>query len=128
MRRVLPSYSILVLFCTSVFSQEYTQEDIERRHTTAYPISRLQRDWIYQDHGLKSSECFVAADGNDVERAMVCKVLAELTARGVATDALEKSLAVFMEGKRPGNDPAWKALYLRACEMRRRERLKVEMS
>ncbi len=125
MRRVLPSYSILVLFCTSVFSQEYTQEDIERRHTTAYPISRLQRDWIYQDHGLKSSECFVAADGNDVERAMVRKVLAELTARGVATDALEKSLAVFMEGKRPGNDPAWKALYLRACEMRRRERLKV---
>ena len=67
MRRVLPSYSILMLLCTSVFGQEYTEEDLQRRHTTAYPISRLHRDWIYQDHGLKSGECFVAADGNGVE-------------------------------------------------------------
>ena len=53
MHRVLPSCSILILLSMSAFSQEYTEEDIQKRHTTPYPISRLQRDWIYQDHGLR---------------------------------------------------------------------------
>ncbi len=102
MHRVPLSWSLLILLCTSVFSQEYTEEDIQNRHTTAYPLSRLHRDWIYQDHGLKSGECFVAADDNGVERAMVRKILAELKARGVVADALEKSLAALVEGEKSG--------------------------
>ena len=125
MQRVLASCSILVLWCVSGLAQQFTEEDIRNRHTVAYPISRLHRDWIYQDHGLKSGECFAAADGNGVEQAMVRKVLAELEARGVATEALQKSLAVLVEGGKPGRDAAWKGLYFRACEMRRRQRLKI---
>jgi len=107
------------------FSQEYTPEDIRNRHTAAYPLSRLQRDWIYQDHGLKHGDCFVAADRNAVEYAMVRKVLAELQAADVATAELEKSLAVLVDGNKPGNDPAWKSLYFQACQLRRQQRLKV---
>ena len=69
-----------------------------------------QRDWVYQDHGLRSGDCFVTADDNGVEQAMVRNVLAELMARNVTTEALEKSLAVLVERKKPGNDPAWKSL------------------
>ncbi len=125
MKQALPSCAILILCCASVFSQEYTDTDIQNRHTTAYPVSRLERDWIYQDHGLKSGECFAAADGNDIEQAMVRKVLAELEARNVGTVELEKTLAVLVEGKTPGGDPAWKELYLKACGARRKQRLKV---
>ncbi len=125
MKRALHSPAILLLLCMSTFSQEYTKEDIQQRHTTAYPVSRLQRDWIYQDYGLKSGDCFVTANRHDIEQAMVRKVLAELKVRRAATDALETSLATLVAGKTPGNDPAWKALYFQACEMRRQERLKV---
>ena len=93
--------------------------------TLAYPRSRLERDWIYQDHGLKHAECFVAAEGGKFEHAMVRKVLAELQSRNVAVEALEESLALLVSGKRPGRDPMWKSLYLQACELRRRQRLKV---
>lgn len=125
MRCALQSFSVLILVSASAFSQEYTEQDIQRRHATPYPISRLHRDWIYQDHGLKSAECFVAADDNRVERDMVRKVLDELKVRGVATEGLETSLAALVEGRKPGSDPAWKELYFKACEMRRKERLRV---
>ncbi len=125
MRGPLPSCAVLVLLSLPLFAQEYTQEDIRNRHTTAFPLSRLQRDWIYQDHGLKHGDCFVAAEDNEVEHTMVRKVLGELASRNVAIDGLEKSLAQLVAGERPGNDPAWKSLYFRACELRRRQRLKV---
>ena len=124
-RRVVSSCGILALLAVPVFSQEYTQKDIENRHTVAYPAARLQRDWIYQDHGLKHGDCFVAADRNGVEQAMVRKVLAELKSDGVATDELEKSLAALVDGKKPGRDSAWKNLYFQACGERRKQRLKV---
>ncbi len=108
-----------------VFSWEYTQEDIRNRHTAAYPISRLQRDWMYQDHGLKCDNCFVAAERNEVEQALVHRVLAELKSKNVGVDGLEKSLAILVDAKKPGRDPAWKSLYFQACELRRRQRLKV---
>src|SRR5690606_7522523 len=111
--------------CVSVFSQEYTDTDIQNRHTTPYPVSRLERDWIYQDHGLKSGECFTAAGKNDIEQAMVRKVLAELETRNIATGELEKALAVLVEGKTPGSDPAWRDLYFKACGARRKQRLTV---
>lgn len=119
---VLP---VILSLALPVFSQEYTQEDLRNRHTAAYPVSRLQRDWIYQDHGLKWKDCFVAADRNEVEQAMVRKVLAELKSENVAVDGLEKSLASLVAGRTPGRDPAWKKLYFQACGERRKQRLKV---
>ena len=121
----LPLCAIFVLLAIPGFSQEYSDEDIQNRHTVAYPVSRLQRDWIYQDQGLKHDECFVAADENEVEQTMVRRVLAELNSRNVAVDELEKGLALLVDGNRPGNDPAWKRLYFRTCEVRRKQRLKV---
>ncbi len=125
MHQALPSWSLLILLCTSAFAQQYTLEDIAKRHTTPYPTSRLQRDWIYQDYGPKSGDCFVATDGNDVERAIVRKVLAELKARSGAVDRLEASLAGLVQGEKPGSDSAWRELYFLACEMRRKARLRV---
>ena len=123
--RVLLPCSILILISMSVFAQKYTEEDIQKRHTTPYPISRLQRDWIYQDYGLRSGNSFVATDNNKIEQAMVRKVLDELKARNITVDPLEASLATLVEGHKPGNDPAWKDLYFQACETRRKERLKA---
>jgi hypothetical protein len=116
---------VLLLWCVPAFGQRYTEEDVGQRHTRAYPISRLQRDWIYQDHGLKSGDCFVSAESNDVEQAMVRRVLDELKARGVTTGAWEKSVAGLVEGKQAGKASAWKDLYFRVCEVRRRQRLKL---
>ena len=62
---------ILAFLSLPAFSPQYTPEDIRNRHTAAYPVSRLNRDWIYQDHGLKCDDCFVSAEHNEVERAMV---------------------------------------------------------
>lgn len=125
MRQGFPSCSVLCLLCASALSQEYTQQDIQKRHITPYPVSRLQRDWIYQDHGLTCGDCFVSADRNEIEQAMVRKVLGELKARNVATDTLERSLATLAAAEKPGNDPAWRDLYFQACEVRRKERLRV---
>ncbi|MHB8900093.1 MAG: HzsA-related protein, partial [Thermoguttaceae bacterium] len=83
------------------------------------------RDWIYQDYGLRSGDCFAAADRNDTEQAMVRKVLVDLESRQVATGGLEQTLGALVEGRTPGSDPAWKDLYFRACELRRRARLQV---
>ncbi len=116
---------VLVLAAVPLFAQRYTQEDIQNRHTVAYPTSRLHRDWIYQDHGLKYGECFVAADRAEAEQAMVRRVLAELKSGGVAVDELEKSLAVLVDAGKPGRDPACKELYFQACDLRRKQRLKA---
>jgi hypothetical protein len=125
MRRIVLLCGILLLSTVPVFCQEYTKDDLRNRHTTAYPVSRLHRDWIYQDHGLDHGKCFVSATGSGVEQAMVRKALVELNARSVATAEFDKTLAALVENKTPGNDPAWKALYVRACERRRQERLKL---
>ena len=114
-----------IALCLPASAQKYSAEDIRDRHAVAFPVSRLQRDWIYQDHGLKYGDCFVDAKGNEVEQAMVRKVLAELEAENAAGDGLAKSLAGLVDARKPGNDPAWRSLYFRACEVRRKQRLKV---
>ena len=96
------------------FCQGYTQEAIQNRHPVAYPISRLQRDWIYQDHGLQYGDCFAAAEDNKVEQSMVRKVLAELKARNVAVDGLQKSLHFSWTATSPATIPLG-----RACISRR---------
>ncbi|MDD4872232.1 MAG: hypothetical protein PHR77_16885 [Kiritimatiellae bacterium] len=125
MKQMVLPYGILLFMCLSVFSQEYTSEDIHNRYSIAYPVSRLQRDWIYQDHGLKSGECFVSSERNGIEQAMVARVLGELKVRKVQTDDLKKKFSMLVKAKRPGNDPGWKDLYFQACTIRRQERLKL---
>lgn len=124
-QRALLSCLLPVSLSLPAFAQEYSAEDIRDRHTVAFPASRLQRDWIYQDHGLKHGDCFADKVGNEVERAMVRKVLGELEAGNAAADGLAKSLAGLVDAAKPGNDPAWRSLYFRACEVRRRQRLEV---
>lgn len=121
----LTVWAASALCCLSALAQQSSPEDLQNRHCTAFPSCRLQRDWIYQDHGLKYTECFVAADGNQVEQAMIRKVLAELASRNAGTAGLERSLATLMEEGKPGSDPRWRTLYFQACELRRKHRLKV---
>ena len=125
-RRRLLILSILgTLLSTRAFCQEYTPDDIQHRHTVAFPLSRLHRDWIYQDYGLKWSECFTAKDNSAVEQAMIRKVLAELKPGSIGLDGLQSSLASLVDGQQPGSDPAWKKLYFQACELRRKQRLQA---
>ncbi len=123
--RALLSFVLPISLSLPALAQEYSAEEFRERHKVAHPLSRLQRDWIYQDHGLNHGECFVAVEGSKVEHGMVRKVLAELKSQNVAVEALEKSLALLVDGKQPGRDPAWKSLYFQACELRRRQRLQV---
>ncbi len=125
MGRFIQSLCILMILGIPVTAQEFTNEDLQNRHGTPYPVARLERDWIYQDYGLKSGDCFVASDRNDIEQAMVSKVLCELKSRNLEAVELEKSLARLIAGRKPGSDPAWKELYLAACRIRREGRLRV---
>ncbi|MEN6497102.1 MAG: hypothetical protein ABFD16_22640 [Thermoguttaceae bacterium] len=109
----------------------------------AYPESRLQRDWMYQDCGLENrsmvanaarlveseklgpdiSRCFSSKTDCAFERAMVERVLAELKRSNVDTAALNRGLTALASVS--GSDPRWKELYFTACRLRRQERLKA---
>lgn len=112
----------------------------------AYPESRLQRDWMYQDCGQENvamvantsapvpatepgpdiSRCFSSKSEPSVEQGMVQRVLAELACRKVDTARLREQLRVLSAV--PGSDPRWKDLYFAACRQRRQERLKAVRS
>lgn len=87
----------------------------------AYPRERMERDWIYQDHGLNLARVFASKDNCEVERAMVSKALGGIPDGEVH----ERFLAEFSSlagADAPGADPRWRDLYLRICEERRRAR------
>ncbi len=109
----------------------------------AFPESRLKRDWMYQDCGVKNvsmvanstsslrkdpigpdiSTCFSSKSNSEFEQAMVERVLQELKQRQVDTTELcgqKEALSSV-----PGNDPRWKELYFAACQERRQQRLKT---
>ena len=102
---------------------EASETDIKNRNTVAYPVWRLQKDWMYQDHGLDVSPCFRSESSNTVETAMVRKVLAELHAKGIPTEEHESGLKKLEDV--PGNDPRWKEFYFGLCQIRRQVRLTV---
>lgn len=109
----------------------------------AYPENRLQRDWIYQDCGLKNtsmvanttgiadaeklgpdiSKCFSSKKDSAFEQAMLQRVLAELKQCKADTTLLGQQAAALSSV--PGNDARWKELYFTACRQRRQERLKA---
>ncbi|MDO4857276.1 MAG: 4Fe-4S dicluster domain-containing protein [Thermoguttaceae bacterium] len=88
----------------------------------AFPKWRMERDWLYQDHGLDVSDVFVSRENADAERAMVEKALREL---GATSDSarFQETLRTLISEKVPGADPRWKALYFEVCAARRLVRL-----
>ena len=98
----------------------------------ACPQWRVERDWMYQDHGFDLTDCFRGATDAIVERTMVEKAIADVKReiRNEKSEAVSRQLEQFRqdvsrltENKIPGNDPRWKTLYLNVCQFRRLERL-----
>ena len=108
----------------------------------AFPEHRLQRDWMYQDCGVKNtsmvansnssrsdpigpdiSQCFSSKKDSLFEQAMVGRVLGELKKDAVNIASLEQRRESLSSV--PGNDARWKTLYFDACRQRRQERLKA---
>ncbi|MDO5580371.1 MAG: hypothetical protein Q4G69_04510 [Planctomycetia bacterium] len=109
-----------------VSGQQYTEKDIADRQVSPYPVQRLHRDWMYQDaKTLKVDACFTSKKSSDLERAMIDRVLEELTEEGVQTDLLEAKKKELVQAKKTGADPAWKELYFEACRLRRKMRLEI---
>ena len=102
-----------------------TEEDIRNRNAVAFPIWRMHLDWMYQDFGLDTAQCFSSSTTAEVEIGMVRKVLDELKVSGIPIDDAEKKLAALIESKKPGNDPVWKDFYVELCEQRRQCRLAI---
>lgn len=68
----LPAAAFWVLSASPfpLCAQQYSEQDIANRHTVAYPLQRLQRDWLYQDLGsLDVKNVFVSKASNTVEKS-----------------------------------------------------------
>lgn len=91
--------------------------------TQPYPEARLHKDWIYQDYGLDYQACFTDTRSADRERRMVERVLAELPPEDERTAALRAELTDLVGRGVAGAEAKWRALYLRACQLRRQTRL-----
>jgi len=121
------------------------------RHGEAASREGVRRDWMLQDYMavdlpaeleqekeawrdehltapesradapvLERLTCFVSENDNVVERRMISRVLEELDEGG---ETLRAELERLARSGRPGADPAWRDLYLRAGEARRVRRL-----
>jgi hypothetical protein len=99
--------------------------DLGLNATQPYPEARMQKDWIYQDHGLDYRTCFIDTGSATREKRMVEKVLAELDPSAGEVSLLRQKLAELLGDGVPGADPRWRTLYLRACQLRRQTRLAV---
>lgn len=126
----------------SCFCGRPTDMPVPNAPEVAFPESRLQRDWMYQDCGVENaslvansashpeadpigpdiSRCFTSSKDSAFERAMVQRVLAELGRYRADTARLRQQMGG-LSGV-PGRDPRWRDLYLNACRLRRQERLK----
>jgi hypothetical protein len=94
--------------------REFVQSGWNRKES--YPVARLHKDWICQDHGPADAECFVSKTSCVIEDRMVKKALA-----ACADQTLEQTRQALQVV--PGADPRWEALYVKACEARRQARL-----
>ena len=82
---------------------------------------RLLIDWIYQDFGKNIFDCFSNSSSSAVEQKMIAKVCKELDEE--IADEILKEQDALVDKNLPGNDPAWKELYQKACYERRTARL-----
>ncbi|NQU25481.1 MAG: hypothetical protein HQ567_29710, partial [Candidatus Nealsonbacteria bacterium] len=83
----------------------------------------IVNDWMLQDHGKEIGQCFTNGGNAEAETRMVETVLKELSAG--AAKPLQSEMDALVGEKKPGNDPRWKALYVKACELRRTARLQA---
>ena len=87
----------------------------------AAPAEKVQQDWLLQDAGPDASKCFTSDRDAATETRIVDRVVEELADNGGPfRDRLERLLA----DKRPAEDPAWRKLYVDACQARRQKRLR----
>lgn len=101
--------------------RRYLEQGLNATHP--YPEARLHKDWIYQDHGLDYQACFADTRAADRERRMVERVLGELQPDDENASPLRTEFADLVDGGVVGADARWRALYLRACQLRRQTRL-----
>jgi len=69
---------------------------------------------------LERLSCFESREGFLVERRMLARVIDEL---GPSGKPLEAEVGALAQAGVPGGDLRWKRLYLRACEVRRAQRM-----
>jgi len=81
----------------------------------------LLHDWMLQDHGADVKACFADKAGSAVERKMLARVLGELGGPG---EAIRGEMDRLIRQKVPGEDAAWRELYVKACRARRAARLR----
>ena len=129
-RRLLITRVLPVLCCLALAGTAFANDP--------YPRERLLRDWLYQDAGtLAVDGYFTDTAGAAKESVLIQKVLDDLKALGddEALGGSEEAgpsraeLAArrddLLARAVPAGDTAWKALYIDACDKRRRERLSL---
>jgi len=85
----------------------------------------VQWDWALQDGGPEFARWFQSADAASVEQRVIEKAIAEL---GEPGHALRQELDRLTQAGAPANDRRGLDLYVRACELRRQERLKTVLA
>lgn len=92
----------------------------------AAPAREIERDWMMQDRGVDISVCFRSGTDATVEVALMERVLVELEQHGGLgfAQAFRKEMKQLQAQALPGNKPAWRDLYRRACRRRRVIRLR----
>jgi hypothetical protein len=84
-----------------------------------------QWDWVLQDGGAEFARWFQSADAASIERRLTERALAEL---GEPGRGLRQELDSLAQAGAPASDRGGLDLYVRACEQRRRQRLKTVLA
>ncbi len=106
-------------------AQTYSAEDIANRNAVPYPIQRLHRDWLYQDMNTTNVDgVFTSKDSFNTEKSLLDTAIWKLEMNTRSSDPqIHAELKRLTDNRIPGSDPAWKALYLKVCQLRRKARL-----
>ncbi|MBN2292413.1 MAG: hypothetical protein JXM70_08310 [Pirellulales bacterium] len=91
----------------------------------AFPLHRLQRDWLYQDAGLDVAHIFTSEHCAEKERSLVEKVLEQVPKKDPGLKRLRQRLEELVEKNAPACDSRWRSLYFEACGARRKARLQA---
>jgi hypothetical protein len=97
-------------------------EQVWLRTKEDFPV---QWDWALQDGGAEFLRWYQTADSASIERRLIEKTIAEL---GEPGRALRQELDGLAQKGAPASDRRWLDLYVRACEQRRQQRLKMVLA